>query len=365
LTHIAAAKENIMQTAPSQKRNYEFIDHIRCISMISVVFEHGFNSDAIPMRGTELWAYSGIVQLAKFGTVAFFLLAGFLIGEKFSEYTPGVYLKRRFSNTFGPWLFWSLLHAAGLIFLYATHRFGYTKPFTLAGVLDIVKWIYLFSNYWFIINFMLSITLLLVFKRYLYSWAFGGILLLFTLGYAINIHYEWFVPQHTSAMLGFIFFLWLGAQMRKYWPKVEHWLGGVNYFTLITVVIATYLAALYEMDRLMQMHSIDPYNSLRITNLLFSMAVFALMLKIKNFPFVNFLQPRQTTYGVYLIHFVVTTFALGIVTAFFHYGQKVEVSLSTGAFIAGRMAEFLFVYLITITAVMLINKTRLKVLVGN
>ena len=347
----------------SKKRNYTFIDNIRCIAMMSIVFEHCFGFQDLPMYSAKFWVYLNVVQLDKFGTVIFFLLAGFLIGDKFTDYTPGEYLKRRFSGTFGPWLFWSLVYVACLIIdLHVTGNMYHDNRFNQANIWDGIRKVYLYTNYWFIINFMVSITLLLIFKRHLYSRKFGAILLCFTLTYCVNIHYEWFDPSHTTAILGFIFFLWLGAQLRKNWEAFEHWVDNLSYPKLLLIMAVTYIAAGYEMLSLIKMHSQDPYNTLRFSNVLFSLEMFVLLLKIKNFPLISYLQPRKTTYGMYLIHYIIVIFLFKelIRPLDIHEG-----SFSALEYLLFKIGSFVVIYTITILLVLGINISPAKKLVGN
>jgi hypothetical protein len=355
-------QQNLVNDAPS-KRNYDFIDHIRCLAMMSIVFEHSFAEQKFPLYSPKFWCYITVVQLAKYGTVIFFLLAGFLIGDKFTDYTPGQYLKRRFSNTFGPWLFWSIVYIIGsIIGLRILGRMYHDDRFNLANVLDLIRITYLYTNYWFIINFMVSITLLLIFKRYLYSNIFGGVLLGFTLIYCINIHFEWFDPSHTIAILGFMFFLWLGAQLRKHWAAVEKWVEHVGYTWLILAVLATFAISIAEMLQLLKAHSADPYNTLRFSNVLFSLAMFLLLLKIKHFPVLNYLKPRQTTYGIYLIHYIVIGFILNEILRPLNIDQE---SLQAFAFMVYKICSFVIVYSITILIVMGLNLTPARKIIGN
>jgi hypothetical protein len=354
--------QNLINDAPS-KRNYDFIDHIRCLAMMSIVFEHCFGTQSFPIYSDKFWAYISVVQLAKFGTVIFFLLAGFLIGDKFTDYTPGQYLKRRFSNTFGPWLFWSLVFVVCMIInLHITEGMYHDGRFTLPHVLSGIRTVYLFTNYWFIINFMVSITLLLIFKRYLYSPVFGAILLAFTLFYNVNIHFEWIDPSHTIAILGFIFFLWLGAQLRKHWAAVEAWILKVSYVWLVLAILITFALSCVEMIALMKNHSADPYNTLRFSNVLFSLSAFLLFLKIKYFKFLNILKPRQTTYGIYLIHYIIFIFLLNEITRPLNIN---EGQLSALGFILRKVIDFVIVYTITVLIVMGINLSPAKKIIGN
>ncbi|MFD2148340.1 acyltransferase family protein [Mucilaginibacter antarcticus] len=183
---------------------------IRGIAMISIVAEHSITIGGyqFPYNSDKYWMNLVLVQLTKFGTISFFLLAGFLIGEKFADYSPTEYLKRRVSTTFGPWLFWTFIYiVAMLVTLRITERIYHDNRFSLHNILEQIKTLYLYTSYWFIINFLISISILLMFRRYLYSYYLGGSLLLFTFFYVVNIHFEWVDPRHTTAILGFVFFV--------------------------------------------------------------------------------------------------------------------------------------------------------------
>jgi len=345
------------------KKNYDFIDHIRCISMMSIVIEHTTSAYLTKPSDANYIPYLLIMQLFKFGTIIFFLLAGFLISEKFTDYTPGQYLKRRFSTTFGPWVIWSFIYLfCFVIHMRVMERLYHRQMLTVPAVLHEIRNVYLFTNYWFIINFMVSITLLLIFKRHLYKYGFGFILTLFTLFYSVNIHFEWINPTHTIAILGFVFFLWLGAQLRRHWLIIEYQIKLVPYWLPIFAVLITFGLSIAEAFWLNKEHSIDSLNTLRFSNILFSLACFALFLKIGTFKLLNHFKPRQSTYGIYLIHYILVIF---LVPEILHpLGVNME-RLSGLGFVLTKLMAFLIVYAISLTVVLLINKTRFKRIVGN
>ncbi|MFD2874627.1 acyltransferase family protein [Mucilaginibacter ximonensis] len=355
--------QNLVNDATG-KKNYVFIDAIRGVAMMSIVAEHSvaFNVTDIPFGSTKYWVYISLIQITKFGTVAFFLLAGFLIGEKFADYSPSQYLKRRISTTFGPWLFWSLVYVLGAVInLRIKARIYHDNEFNAHNIIEQFRITYLYTSYWFIINFLISITILLIFRKHLYSLILGGTLLLCTLFYAVDIHFEWIDPRHTTAILGFVFFLWLGAQLRKHWDHIEKQAAKVPYVVLISLAILTFGASLYEMTEL-RGHSIDPFNTLRISNIFFSLVVFALLLRIKNYKFINSLKPRQTTYGIYLIHYIL------LVYLFPELLMHLNLNLNTPSiplFVAYKVVTFATLYTLTLGLVLLIGKTKAKKLVGN
>ncbi|MCJ8208427.1 acyltransferase [Mucilaginibacter sp. RS28] len=347
----------------SPKKNYAFIDHIRCLAMMSIVAEHTLGSYHFPEGSARYWIYILIVQFAKFGTVIFFLLAGFLISEKFTDYTPGEYLKRRFASTFGPWLFWSVIFiVCYIVNLHVKERMYHDGRFNLANILKEAKETYLYTNYWFIINFMVSISLLLIFKKYLYSYKFGAVLLLFTLIYCVNIHFEWFDPSHTTAILGFVFFLWLGAQLRKHWLIVEYRVKLLPFPLLILLVVITFALSVMETRQLFNTHSVDPYNTLRFTNVLYSLSGFTLLLRVKEFAWLNKLRPRDTTYGIYLIHYILVIYLLPEI----YHGVKVDpADQSTAVFYLIKLLSFVIVYALSWWITILLTKSKAHKLVGN
>lgn len=353
--------QNFVNAAPA-KKNYDFIDAIRCIAMMSIVAEHSMGSYTFAPDSAKYWTYITCQQLVKFGTVAFFLLAGFLISEKFTDYTPGQYLKRRISTTFGPWVFWSLVYVAAMIInLRIKENIYHDGRFTADNILHEIKVVYLYTNYWFIINFLVSISILLVFRRYLYSLYLGGILLLFTLFYSINIHYEWIEPSHTTAILGFVFFLWLGAQLRRYWSQIEVWVAKCSYPAILFLLMLSFALSVFEVHQLTG-HSADPANTLRLSNLFYSLVFFVLLLRIQKFKFTAYLRPRETTYGIFLIHYILLSFLIPELFSHFNFDPY---SLSVPGFIGLKVLTFLIVYLLTLGIVLLINRSKARVLVGN
>ncbi|WP_429382065.1 acyltransferase family protein [Mucilaginibacter sp. UYCu711] len=345
-----------------KKRNYEFIDAIRCITMMFIVCEHCIAAGGYRYRydSNLYWTFLASMQVAKFATITFFLLAGFLLGENFSTYSPFEYLWRRLQNTVGPWVFWSLLFVVfDIIRVFLIPPIGHSGAFTLHNILINIKGLYTYSAYWFIINFMISISLLLLFRKYLYSLYFGAILGLCTIFYSVNIYYLWIFPNHTTAILGFVFFLWLGVQLRKHWGKIKKIREMIPFYVLLGLLIGTYAIAIYESTILEDVGG-DPTNTLRFSNILYSLIVFALLLKINTFNFTRSLKPKETTYGIYLIHFILVVFLLPNIFT------KIEVThLSVLQFLGYRLTWFFITYTLTFFIVTGLNKTRAKALIGN
>lgn len=360
--------QNLVNDTPTPKRNYEFVDAIRCIAMIGIVAEHSIFFDEHVYHPTDTLSnavFATFVQLVKFGTINFFLLAGFLIGEKFTDYSPLEYLNRRVKNTFVPWVFWSLFFLAimvGTDFISAS-RFnnGYLDKNYGDNLINHLKAIYLYSNYWFIPNFLCCITVLLIFRKYLYSYFFGAVLFVFTSIYVINIYGQWIEARHSTAILGFVFFLWLGAQFNRNLTSMENWLKKTPVLIWVFAAIIAMICGVKESLLLKSMHSIDPYNSLRISNIFYSLICFFLFLRLQSFQLVNYLKPRETTYGIYLIHYILVATVLPEI---FRPLKFDVTSIPLPELIAYQILRFVIVYTTTLFMVKLINATRFKWSIG-
>ncbi|WP_414692260.1 acyltransferase family protein [Pedobacter sp. CFBP9032] len=346
------------------KKNFDFIDTIRCIAMIGIVMEHCTYNETYTSTSFTLKyiVYIGLIQFSKFGTISFFLLAGFLLGSKFTTYSSWEYFKRRLSTVFLPWLIWSLIFLCAIL-IQKFIALNHSGDFHLKKLLiEKIEMIYLFTNYWFIINFMFCIAILLCFKKYLYKWWLGGLLLMLSLIYSANVYFEWFITSHTVAIFGFIFYLWLGAMLNKYWNKIEILIEKIPMHIFVALFLITFCLAVFDIIYLMKLKSDDPYNTLRLSNIIYSIATIFFLFKIREFNFVKYLKPRETTFGVYLIHYIFVSQLLPEVYRPFQFPSLQEMSFFYMLlFIASR---FIIVYGTTLLTIYLINKTRFRWVIG-
>lgn len=278
--------------------------------MIGIVMEH-----SSPFLGLNIINFHDQViqtvalQFIKFGTIVFFILAGFLIGDKFNQYTTKQYLGRRLNTTLRPWLFWVIififLFYIDQAVLYVKHykTLGFTYP--MSFILDRLHFIIVYTSFWFIINFMLCITVLLLFRKYMYNLWFGSILGVLSLFYAINLYLEWIPTSHTTALFGFVFYLWLGVQLHKYFDDFNIWINKRSFSSLLFWVILTFVLSCLESLNLMHLGYEDSLNTLRITNIIYSLACFLLLFRFCNFKFIEKLNPRSMTFGIHLLHHIV------------------------------------------------------------
>ncbi|MCX2453358.1 acyltransferase [Pedobacter sp. PLR] len=348
--------------------NFDFVDTIRCVSMMGIVFEH--TSVAWVTKSDQL-SYNllmiATMQLFKFVTIAFFIIGGFLINHKFTENTPVQYLRNRLKSTIGPWAFWVMiliaLDAIRLVYKYFKSGGQMELPgiwtFLSAEIYNTV----FFTSFWFVLNFLICITILLIFKKYLYKISFGVCCGLLSLVYSLNIYYGWFSTAHTIALFGFIVYLWLGVYMNYYYKQVMAFINTTSFKKLILINTVFFISACGESLHLINIGAEDPLNTLRITNILFSISMFILLLKIGKIPgLINTLKPRQTTFGIYLVHMIVVLYGLPL---FFSMGlQILAEELNIYQRLAYHVVRFIVVYGLSFFIVKLIMGTRLRWSIG-
>jgi fucose 4-O-acetylase-like acetyltransferase len=347
------------------KPSYQFVDNIRCIAILGIVIEHCSIPAYVFAKGDpSYWPFVITAQAFKFGTIAFFLIAGFLFAEHKDNYSPFDYLKRRFNNIFRPWLIWSLTF---LLFLCGASIVrslidGVPLKLILAGLWWGIKTVYLHSNYWFIMNFLFCTTVLLLSKRILHSWKFGLTLFFLTSFYGINVYTEWIIPHHTTAIFGFILFYWLGIQLNYHINQVQNLIDRTPSFVILFITSLTLFIAVQEFSYLHSMGKTDPNNTLKFSNMFFSITIFLAFLKIKNFNWLSFLQPRKTTYGIFLIHYIIVAAILPLV--FGKEDSQTIKSFSVIEMFQYEVSRFLVVYLLSYGLVQLIGRSQFSWLIG-
>lgn len=356
-------------TIQKQKVNYDFIDSLRFIAIITIVIEHSYlwPPSVYFQTQSEQIIQTITMEFFKFGTITFYILAGFLIGDKIHTTTSLAYLKRRFDGTFKPWLFWIIVF---LILIYTDFAVIYFKggdapafqnPLTFFW--GRIKYIIVETSFWFILNFLGSISILLIFRKYLYKYWLGAFLFACSVFYSINLYFEWIPTRHTTAILGFVFYLWLGVIMHKYFDQFNIWIKKLKVWPLIIFVALTFIFSCWESIYIMNSGSdVDPYNTLKITNIIYSLTAFLLLYKVGNIKWINKLNPRSSTYGVHLIHYIIIAQILPLIFRPLHITPDGKSSFELVLIQYGR---FLFTYVVSYFLVFIINKIeRIKWIVG-
>ena len=91
--------QNLINEAPA-KKNYDFIDAIRCLSMIAIVAEHSMGAGGYTFAyGTpKYWAYITLLQVAKFGTISCFFVGRVFNKRKIYRLYAGTVFKTTHFN---------------------------------------------------------------------------------------------------------------------------------------------------------------------------------------------------------------------------------------------------------------------------
>jgi membrane-bound acyltransferase YfiQ involved in biofilm formation len=269
--------------------------------MLGIVFLHsmgGFDAPGKPSLTTI-----ALTTASKFGTIAFFLISGFLLGERIQERSRTEYFLRRVNRVFLPWALW--FSVACLLFTVhvADKRERFPEPAELLRIAAHGIASALFDTaFWFVPNLLFCIAILLVFRRYLYRPLFGAVLLAFNLVYVVNIYTLWFPPRHTQAIFGFVFYLWLGSYAAHNFEAFNRFLVRVPSPIFASLAILGAFGAFLESYLLVALNNPDPTNTLRLTNQIFSILMVLAIFKFGQPTWPRIMNVRSHTFGLYLCH---------------------------------------------------------------
>jgi hypothetical protein len=176
----------------------------------------------------------------------------------------------------------------------------------------------------------------------------------------VNVYLEVLPPRHTSAFLGFVFYLWLGMSGYIYREVWGPWLNRISWTRLVGYAVVAGVLALAETYLLRKMHAVDAANSLRISNQVFSVLAVLLIVKCKRAVYPSTINVRSETFGIFLIHpFLIRAFQ--VVTKHVDLGGKTD-----GAFmLAVGLLAVVVVYACSLALTKLIRRSHhLRWMVG-
>jgi len=300
----------------SQKRfapaeDYLFVNNVRFLAMAAVVMVHSLNLDKfLQLTGQPSLVCHLIVEFLKFGTIAFFLVSGFLAGEKLEQSKPVEYMKRRLKYVFLPWLVWL---AVGCLTLAGRNVQGKKVD---AGLLihlilslpSYLNLVIFHSLFWFVPNLLFGLCILLLCRRFLPDAVTGSILLACSLFYGINIYAQWIPSEYTQALGAFVFYLWLGTWAAWHYGAIQAWLTRIAIGWFLGLAFITFLAVAAESRLIHSLRIFDDTNSVSITNQIYSVAFVLLILKFNRVLSPKFIRVRATTFGIYLTHSTILNF---------------------------------------------------------
>ncbi|MFD0750278.1 acyltransferase family protein [Mucilaginibacter calamicampi] len=341
------------------------LDVIRVVAMCSVVWGHCL-MDLDDKNFAGLYAVllqSSLLQLGRVGTLLFFLISGFLIADKIKRFTVVSYLQYRFSSTILPWLvFVSLLVLIQLfITLPIDQIFLGSKRKLIALIFEFYKGDIFHAAYWFIPVVIISCVILIIFKTQLQKNSYGTVLALITTFYGINLYLSLIPANHTTAFLGYAFFVWLGVIIKKRAPLILRVIEMLPWKIVVPIFLIAFFLSCREGMILTYNHSEDPYASIRISNIILSLIIFFSLLKTHKFWQISYLKPRQYAFGVYLIHSIIIVLSTPFVNQVI---RLFNLNNSLSMIVLTRLAFFTMILLTSYLLVNLIRKTPLCFLIG-
>jgi membrane-bound acyltransferase YfiQ involved in biofilm formation len=288
--------------------DHVFVNNVRFLSMAAVVLEHSIGMfGGLAGRSPSSRLSVGLTQPCKFGTIGFFLISGFLMGERLDERRPLEYLQRRLRKISVPWLTWFSLLCLIVFGSDILHdRVGAHSATSTGLYLAKLLTKALFeSPFWFVPNLLIALSVLLLCRRFLDDLRFGFGLSAISLFSGVNLYAQWIPMGHTQALLGFVFYLWLGVMGARHFGELQEWIARLPCSLLCTLTAGAGVAALAESHILAVVGNPGTMDTLRISNQLYSVAVVLLLLKLGGSVSPRLVDVRATTFGVYLIHSIV------------------------------------------------------------
>jgi hypothetical protein len=283
---------------------YPFVDLIRFISMIGIVWAHVSvfpitnSGNAELITDDYMVAFIPYKQVFKFAVLCFFMISGFLLGDKISAVNPVSYFKKRFNSTIKPYMVaLCMFIALELVRIHIFKRHVTNSD----SIIDILRLCLFDTFFWYLPNYLICLAIILVFKRYLKSLYLGASLLCITLLYAaFTVYTTTYSLGHAKVVFAYVFYLWLGTYIRQ--KNLVPYIYKLNIYYVLAAVVLLFVLSSVESYWLYK-HSLNYFNILRIFNQLYSVAMFVLLVKLgsKKRTFGPF-HPRKESYGIYLYH---------------------------------------------------------------
>jgi hypothetical protein len=351
-------------TTFEQTQYYPFVSLIRFVSMIGIVWAHsivlpGYNNERDFFNTVgHIKLYIAFMQIFKFGVICFFLISGFLLGDKIKKGDLLQYYKRRLRSTIRPYLI--VLFIFITIVTYRVFIVKHDISEEHSSLLKIINYSIFSTSLWYLPNFLIALGVILIFYKFVDSKFFGGILFTITLLYTVfsvyNIKYQF---GHTWALFGYVFYLWLGIYIRQNEIIIKK-IKKIKLIPLVIILIVAFALSCYESYILYQNY-LGYFNILRVFNQFYSLVMFVFLIRICNSnPNFGIFNPKKETYGIYLYHGLFSWFLLPKIIFCLKQNNIIDLNVnSIYTFMAHHLVYFIFIYLITTLLVKMLLKYNL------
>ncbi len=333
------------------------LNTLRFIAIASVVWGHtllGWENQHFTYL-PALMVQAVFMQLGRMGTIIFFIISGFFLTERLPRFTIGSYLRYRWQSVILPWLFFILLCVLLQSFqVYFNTGLLPSPGKLLAGTI-------FHAAYWFIPVSLFAACFLIASKKYLHTSWFALLLVACTIFYCINLYYRWVAVNHTKAVLGYTLFTWLGVQFHRHVTTADRLLKRISWALVLPVMLVLFFVSCWEAVYLKTRGCADAFASIRVSNILLSLTVFVVFVKIKPSVFIEKIKPQKYVYGVYLIHSVVL---LELLPLLLRPLQKQSIFKVLPVAVTIQLAAFVIVTALSYSTAILLKKSKLHRLVG-
>jgi surface polysaccharide O-acyltransferase-like enzyme len=264
-----------------------------------------------------------LVQPFKFGTIGFFLISGFLLGDRLPATNRLAYLDRRAKRLLPAWVLWFALQVLfiakrDLMFGHGGSLAAAASPYALWTIATKVL---TESPLWFVPNFLVALTCLVLLRNWLDDLRLGAALLAVNIFYGVNVYSRWLPSRHTEAVFGFVFYLWMGAWCALRRERLQAWVAERSGGWLVFWACVAACVSLFEVKALAARNSPDIFNSLRFSNQIYSVLIVILLVRIRRRTWPAFINVAETTYGIYLTHAMVVGFVFAAAASLVHMPQ--------------------------------------------
>jgi hypothetical protein len=303
------------------------------------------------------------MELGRVGTINFFIISGFFFANKIQQFTVVGYLRYRLFSIIIPWLLFVVLFVLmQLVQIVTLPKLFVQNPAataTLAFNLFIAAIFH--AAFWFIPLSILSACLLIVCKKFINTLWFGTLLGGITVFYCINLYHGWVSVNHARSFVGYVFFMWLGVQVKVHLQWVKIFVEKLLWWLLVPAIAVLAMLACREGWVLKSAGCKDAFASIRFSNILLSLLLFAAVLKVPQKAWVGKINPHKYIYGIYLVHSLVLLKLMPLMSKFVltrhMFGNFGEAILT-------QLLFFACVVTITYGLVLGIKNSQLRFLIG-
>lgn len=337
----------------------------RLISMLCIVWGHSLLGwEKLRFKTVDYQIIQAIIlETGKIGTISFFLITGYFLGDKIQTYTVQGYIKRRFFTLILPWFIFLLLFALSVLLLDFPYNLFKHANFqnTIHFLLSLAGYSIFYSVYWYVPVSVISVTALIIFKKYINTLWFGISLAVLTTFYSVNLYFGWVPENHTKSVLAYMFFIWLGYMLKNNERTLGYFLKTVSWPAIFPVFSLLFFVACFEAVELTKSGSADPFSTVRFSNIIVSLVMFLTLLKTEKLNWVNKFEPRKCVYGIYLVHCII----LVQFRAILNYFIKDPVNINhLGTSMILQVFYFLMTFITSYFIVFLLRKSKLKFMIG-